>query len=132
MTIIIADTSAFVSIFQEETDAPEMEAAIASATRVVIPASCIVEMALLRRIGRAFYGWAMRTIATDEFEIAEITVNIATIAASVAQEYGKGSGHPARLNFGDCLVYGVAIDRGLPLLFAGNDFSRTPIDRVLK
>ena len=54
------------------------------------------------------------------------------IAASVALEYGKGSGHPARLNFGDCLVYGVAIDRRLPLLFAGHDFSRTPIERVLK
>ena len=109
-----------------------MEAAIASATRVVIPASCIVEMALLRRIGRDFYGWAMLTAATDEFEIAEITGDVATIAASVALEYGKGSGHPARLNFGDCLVYGVAIDRRLPLLFAGHDFSRTPIERVLK
>lgn len=131
MSTIVADTSAFVAVFQNEPGAEKIEEAIAAAMRVVIPASCLVEMALLSRLGRGFYDWVTRTIATDEFEVAGITPDIATIAASAALTFGKGSGHPAQLNFGDCLVYGVAIERRLPLLYAGNDFSQTPVEKVL-
>ncbi|MGE0419798.1 MAG: type II toxin-antitoxin system VapB family antitoxin [Acetobacteraceae bacterium] len=41
--------------------------------------------------------------------------------------YGKGQDHPARLNMGDCFAYAVAQNRGLPLLFAGNDCSHTDL-----
>ncbi len=41
--------------------------------------------------------------------------------------YGKGRGHPAQLNFGDCLSYAVARSRNLPLLFKGDDFARTDL-----
>jgi len=43
------------------------------------------------------------------------------------QQYGKGQGHPAQLNFGDCAVYALATVLGEPLLFVGNDFSQTDI-----
>ena len=49
----------------------------------------------------------------------------AAFAAFVA--YGKGSGHPAGLNFGDVFAYALAKRRNLPLLFKGDDFSRTDI-----
>ena len=49
----------------------------------------------------------------------------AAYAAFVA--FGKGSGHPASLNFGDVFSYALAKTRGLPLLFKGNDFAETDI-----
>ena len=50
----------------------------------------------------------------------------AAYAAFVA--FGKGSGHPAALNFGDVFAYALAKVRGLPLLFKGNDFAETDIE----
>jgi ribonuclease VapC len=41
--------------------------------------------------------------------------------------YGKGSGHPAQLNFGDLFAYALAKSRDIPLLFKGNDFAHTDI-----
>lgn len=41
--------------------------------------------------------------------------------------YGKGSGHPARLNLGDCFAYALAVSSGEPLLFKGEDFARTDV-----
>jgi len=132
MTALVADTSAFVSIFLEDEDSAAMEAAITSADKVVIPASCMVEAALLFRIGRGFYDWFSVTTSADEFELADISADVAAIATSIARQYGKGSGHPAQLNFGDCLVYGVAIEHRLPLLCTGNDFAKTPLDLIAR
>ena len=52
-------------------------------------------------------------------------------AVAAARFYGKGSGHPAQLNFSDCLVYAVAKQRDLPLLFVGDDFVHTDITPAL-
>jgi ribonuclease VapC len=43
------------------------------------------------------------------------------------EKYGKGRGHPAQLNMGDCFAYAVAKSRRMPLLFKGNDFTKTDI-----
>ena len=53
----------------------------------------------------------------------------AAYAAFVA--YGKGSGHPAGLNFGDVFSYALAKVRGLPLLYKGDDFAHTDIASAL-
>jgi ribonuclease VapC len=53
------------------------------------------------------------------------TLDQAVLAAEAYKRYGKGSGHPAGLNFGDCFTYGLAKLTGEPVLFKGNDFSRT-------
>jgi ribonuclease VapC len=47
------------------------------------------------------------------------------------RDYGRGSGHPAGLNFGDCLAYALARDKREPLLFKGDDFARTDIRSAL-
>ena len=49
------------------------------------------------------------------------------VAVDAFNRYGKGRGHPAQLNFGDCLSYAVARSRNLPLLFKGDDFARTDL-----
>ena len=53
------------------------------------------------------------------------------IAHEAFRQYGKGSGHPARLNYGDCFAYALARAMDESLLFVGNDFSHTDIRRSL-
>lgn len=52
----------------------------------------------------------------------------ARLADTAFQRYGKGQGHPAQLNLGDCVVYALAKVVQEPLLFVGNDFSQTDIE----
>lgn len=62
-----------------------------------------------------------------EIEIVAMTAQQAHIARAAYRDFGKGSGHKAQLNFGDCFAYALATDTGEPLLFKGNDFSETDI-----
>jgi hypothetical protein len=55
----------------------------------------------------------------------------ARIAREAYRDFGPGSGHPARLNFGDCFAYALARATGEPLLFKGDDFVRTDIAPTL-
>jgi ribonuclease VapC len=52
----------------------------------------------------------------------------ARVAADAFQHYGKGQGHPAQLNMGDCAAYALAKTTNAPLLFVGNDFKQTDIE----
>lgn len=56
-----------------------------------------------------------------------ITPEIGERAVAVMAKYGKGRGHPAQLNFGDCFSYAMAKTAGVPLLYVGDDFSRTDL-----
>jgi ribonuclease VapC len=59
------------------------------------------------------------------------TQSQAAIAFDAYQRFGKGSGHPAQLNLGDCAAYALARSLNLPLLFKGNDFVHTDVVSVL-
>ena len=58
------------------------------------------------------------------------TVAQARLARTAYQRFGRGTGHPARLNLGDCFAYALARDVGEPLLFKGEDFVLTDIEVV--
>ena len=60
-------------------------------------------------------------------QIEPVTEQQSDIAFEAFKRFGKGSGHKAGLNFGDCLAYALAKERGIPLLFKGDDFSHTDI-----
>jgi len=51
----------------------------------------------------------------------------ATVARAAYRDFGKGSGHPAHLNMGDCFSYALASVRHQPLLFVGDDFGQTDL-----
>jgi ribonuclease VapC len=65
------------------------------------------------------------------FIIEPVTAHQATIARDAHRRFGRGSGHPAKLNFGDCFAYALATARDEPLLFVGQDFIHTDVRRVL-
>jgi ribonuclease VapC len=64
--------------------------------------------------------------------VEPVTEAQARIAREAYRDFGKGSGHPAQLNFGDCFAYALAKVTGEPLLFKGNDFSQTDIASALE
>jgi ribonuclease VapC len=64
-------------------------------------------------------------------EAVPFTLEMYRAASSAFQTYGKGRQHPAQLNFGDCMAYALAKVEGIPLLYKGEDFSRTDIRRAL-
>jgi ribonuclease VapC len=67
-----------------------------------------------------------------DIAIESVTEEQARIAREAYRDYGHGSGHPARLNFGDCFAYALARVTGEPLLFKGDDFTHTDITPALE
>ena len=59
--------------------------------------------------------------------IEPVTEAQARIAREAYRDFGRGSGHPARLNFGDCFAYALAKAMNEPLLFKGDDFTHTDL-----
>lgn len=79
------------------------------------------------RLGEASRGLLERIL--DELSIEEIPFGEIhwREAVDAFRRFGKGR-HPAGLNFGDCLTYAAAKLAGEPLLFVGEDFTRTDLD----
>ena len=67
-----------------------------------------------------------------EIVIEAVTVEQARIARQAYRDYGKGSGHKANLNFGDCFSYALARDTREPILFKGDDFVHTDLRSALE
>lgn len=65
-----------------------------------------------------------------KIQIEPVTQSQAVIARQAYRDFGKGSGHPAQLNFGDCFSYALAKEVDEPMLFVGDDFSHTDIRPV--
>jgi ribonuclease VapC len=128
--MIVADTSALIAIILDEPERDRFAASIAAAERVGISAATVVETRLvLHRRGGAKLSKAIDLLlASDRFEVITVDADQATVAHTAFVAYGKGSGHPAQLNFGDLFSYALAKARGVPLLYKGDDFVHTDIE----
>ena len=126
---MIIDTSALIAILRDEADAATFAEAIAGAHTRRMSAASYVEVGAV--IDGARDPVASRRVdellATASVTIEPITVDQARIARAAYRDFGKGSGHPAGLNFGDCFAYALAIETGEPLLFKGADFGHTDV-----
>ena len=63
-----------------------------------------------------------------EIELVDFTPEHARLARAAYRDFGKGSGHPAKLNFGDCMAYALAQSEREPLLYVGDDFAHTDLE----
>lgn len=70
-------------------------------------------------------------LADLDLEIVPVDQAQVAVGRTAYRDFGKGSGHPAQLTFGDCFAYALAITTGEPLLFKGNDFDHTDVVPVL-
>ncbi len=126
---MIIDTSALVAILRAEPDARRFADAIEASPSPRISAGTYVELGAV--IDRAHDAIASRRV--DELldaariVVEPVSAEQATIARAAYRDFGKGSGHRAGLDFGDCFSYALAKALDEPLLFKGTDFAETDI-----
>lgn len=142
---MFVDASAIIAILSEEPDGPEIASRIEKAASV----SCSPIVRYEAVVGFARSKWSAlhgknTPISADFMAQAEqvvisfltqigaeerpITSEIGTAAIRAATRFGRGTGHPAKLNFGDCFSYACAKSAGVPLLFKGEDFTHTDVE----
>ena len=126
---MIVDTSALFAIMAHEPERAEFLAAMQAAPSVQMSAATYVELGVVIDARRN----ALDSRALDDLlrnlgvEVAPVTGEQATVARAAYRDFGRGSGHPPRLNFGDCFAYALSKVSGEPLLFKGDDFGHTDI-----
>jgi ribonuclease VapC len=129
---VIIDTSVLVAILRDEPDATALMQAIRHAKRRAMSAATYVELgSVIDRFGDPLLQAGIDQLIADlGMVIDPVTETQARLARQAHRLFGKGSGHPAGLNFGDCFAYALARDKGEPLLFKGADFAATDIPFV--
>ncbi len=131
---MIVDTSALIAILRDEPEAAACARAIEAASHRRISAANFLEAAIV-------IDGTRDPVASRRFDdllkeaqlvIEPVTEAQAKMAREAYRDFGRGSGHPAKLNFGDCFAYALSRSSGEPLLFKGNDFAHTDIAPALK
>ena len=129
---MFVDASAIVAILTREVDADEMANALDAARSPITSAIAMFEATFgVCRKRHASVAEAQEDVSefleTAGVRTVSITSKEAEAALDAFSRYGKGRGHPAQLNLGDCFAYAVAKTYGTELLFKGEDFARTDI-----
>ena len=129
---MIIDPSVLVAVLLREPDARALAEAMRLAAARRLSSASYVELAAVidGRRDPVLSGALDATIRKSGIEVVPFTVEQARLAREAYQRFGRGSGHPARLNMGDCFAYALARDLGEPLLFKGQDFALTDIELV--
>jgi ribonuclease VapC len=126
---MVIDTSALIALLLGEPETEKFVVGIAAASRRLVSAPSYVETAIVigARSGPQGRDALDRLVACLGIEVVPFAWDQAALAVTAYRLYGKGSGHPAQLNFGDCFSYALAKLQGEPLLFKGNDFLHTDL-----
>jgi len=128
---MVLDSSAIVAIFLREPGWDQLLNRLEVATCRGIGAPTLVEaaMVLTNRLGDGAMSLLLEFCATQDIEIIPFSDAHGHAAIGAFLRFGKGR-HPAALNYGDCLTYAVASVAEEPLMFVGDDFSRTDVVAV--
>ena len=131
---MIVDTSAIIAILRGEPDRAAFALAMEHASVLRMSAATYLEAGIV-------FDAARDPVASRRFDdfltegafiIEPVTRDQARIAREAYWDFGRGSGHPAKLDFGDCFSYALAKALGEPLLFKGDDFARTDIVAAIR
>jgi ribonuclease VapC len=130
---MIVDTSALVAILKNEPGWEAFAKKLDSSRDTKISASTWVELCMVvDRLKDPATSLRVEELL-QQFDIAvePFTAEQARLARQAWRDFGKGSGHPAQLNFGDCFSYALARDRREPILYKGDDFRHTGLRSAL-
>lgn len=126
---MILDTSAAVALLRNEPEADLFLDAIEAADQLGMSVASVLELAIVTRAS----GPDLVDDFLDDMGIRSLGVDAEQLrwARHAFGLYGRGSGSPARLNFGDCFSYAAAKATGRALLFKGDDFTHTDVRRAI-
>jgi ribonuclease VapC len=126
------DSSAIVAIALREPDFVDFAQMIARRDSIVgRPTILETHMVLRDRSGEDGIAVLDRFLAYQRIQIIDFDERHLAVARRAFDQFGKGQGHPAQLNFGDCMAYAVAKAHNVPLLYKGDDFQKTDIAPAL-
>jgi ribonuclease VapC len=133
--VIVVDSSVVIAIFRQEEDAAHYARCIAADDDPIISAANIVETSIVLRSLKKIAPdraerWLDEFIETAGIRIEPVTREQAAVARSAHRRFGKGTGHAAALNYGDCFSYALAKAMNAPLLCKENDFPLTDVGIV--
>ena len=128
---MILDTSALLAVLLDEPDADHFEhmIGVAPVCRMSVANYLEAIMVIEGRLGDAGGREIDNYLEEAGVELVSVTPEQAQAARLAWRRYGKGN-HPAGLNFGDCFAYALAEVSGEPLLFKGEDFALTDVERA--
>jgi ribonuclease VapC len=129
---MVIDTSALIAILLGEPEARVFAQAIANAPKKLLSAFCALEASILieSKKGEPAGRELDLLIHKARIEIVPVNEEQFELARRAWRDFGKGR-HPAGLNIGDCCSYALSKYSGEPLLFKGDDFSKTDVQRAL-
>jgi len=129
---MLVDASALVAIVLDEPEGPALASRLeASPTRLTTPVAIFEAVLAIRRVletslGNALHGLLL-FLQRAHITVVAVDEEAQLLALAAFERFGKGSGHPAQLNLGDCFAYAIAKRHGIKLLYKGNDFSQTDL-----
>jgi len=126
---MVIDTSALIAISLGEPARKRMLDALEPAASRVLSSVSLLEagMVLRARLGESAIALLNQLVEELVTEVVPFDEAQARLAIAAFGRFGKGMGHRAQLNFGDCAVYALAVSRGEPVLATGNDFAATDV-----
>lgn len=127
---MIVDSSALIAILRNEDESTLFLATVAASPMRSISAANLVESSIVAQRSGGAASDAILDEIVARLEVRPIPVDLRQmeLARDAHRRFGKGTGHPAKLNFGDCFAYALAKSTGRPLLFKGADFALTDIE----
>jgi ribonuclease VapC len=130
---VIVDASALITVVLEEPGfETHLETLLRSPTNRMSAATFLEAAIVVDRLPNPRASVRFDELVSNLGIIVEpVTAHQAMVAREAHRRFGRGTGHPARLNFGDCFAYALAKDLDEPLLFIGQDFIHTDVRRVL-
>jgi len=125
---MVIDASALLAILLGEPEAEALSRAIAADAKRLVSAISVFEAAIVIRARKGPIGGRELDLLLHEatVRIVSFDADQVAIARAACEKYGKGY-HPAALNLGDCCSYALSRSSGEPLLFKGDDFSKTDV-----
>ncbi len=131
---MIVDSSALIAILKREPHWEALSKALDSAESSRITAASYLESSIV------VDGWKNPILSSEFDELIErfniliepVTAEQAKIARQAYRDYGRGSGHPASLNFGDCFTYALAREKREPVLYMGDNFVHTDLSLAVR
>ncbi len=131
---MIVDSSALIAMLTNEEDGDALSVVMDGPEVVRMSAASYLETSIVIDAHRdaALSARLDDTILDSEIVIEPVTPEQARIARQAYRDYGRGSGHRANLNFGDCFSYALARAKREPILFKGDDFAHTDLRSALK